>query len=190
MSFVCMKQSYEGAFGLGPGHEAHGGSTYCAVASLILMKRLNQVLNERQIQKLVRWCLFKQYSGFSGRPNKDPDTCYSFWMGATLKLLNAYSFVHQEENIQFVLSTVDEVKGGLAKFPDSFPGISRVALTSRLILIENCSCPDVLHTFLGISGLSLMDDDNTFLQTVDASLNIPKKILIQFLEEQKQQNGL
>ena len=26
--------------------------------------------------------------GFNGRPDKKDDTCYTFWVGATLKLLN------------------------------------------------------------------------------------------------------
>lgn len=115
-------QSYEGAFGQGPGFEAHGGSTYCAVASLLMMKRLDCVLDRRQLEKLKRWCLFKQVNGFQGRPNKDPDTCYSFWIGATLKLLNAFQFVNQQENVEFVLATEDSQMGGLAKYPDSFPG--------------------------------------------------------------------
>lgn len=39
-------QSYEGGFGQAPGAEAHGGSTYCAVASLYLLDRLYD--DERQ----------------------------------------------------------------------------------------------------------------------------------------------
>lgn len=37
VSFVCACQSYEGGFGLCPGQEAHGGSTYCALAALDLL---------------------------------------------------------------------------------------------------------------------------------------------------------
>ena len=60
--------------------------------------------------------------GFQGRPNKDPDTCYSFWIGATLKLLDAYDIVNITENLEFVLTTEDNDRGGLAKYPESFPG--------------------------------------------------------------------
>lgn len=86
------------------------------------MGRLDDVLNANQVKKLKRWCLLKQASGFQGRPNKDPDTCYSFWIGATLKLLGAYRFVNTVENVEFVLATEDNVLGGLAKYPESFPG--------------------------------------------------------------------
>lgn len=35
--FINQSQSYDGGIGLSPGREGHGGSTYCAVASLVLM---------------------------------------------------------------------------------------------------------------------------------------------------------
>jgi geranylgeranyl transferase type-1 subunit beta len=63
-----------------------GGSTFCAVASLVLMGRLHDVLSPREIEGIRRWCLFRQQTGFQGRPNKPVDTCYSFWVGATLEV--------------------------------------------------------------------------------------------------------
>lgn len=35
-------QSYEGGFGSNPGSEAHGGYTFCAVASLSILNRLGE----------------------------------------------------------------------------------------------------------------------------------------------------
>ena len=63
-----------------------GGSTFCAVASLMLMGRLHSTLTPRQREHLKRWCIMRQQTGFQGRPNKPADTCYSFWVGATLKV--------------------------------------------------------------------------------------------------------
>ena len=40
VQYVSDSVSYEGGVGQGPGLEAHGGSTYCAVAALSLMGRL------------------------------------------------------------------------------------------------------------------------------------------------------
>lgn len=77
--------SYEGAFGQNPGAEAHGGSTFCAVASLSLMGKL-ECLSESQLDRLRMWCLNRQTTGFNGRVNKPWDTCYSFWIGSTLKV--------------------------------------------------------------------------------------------------------
>jgi hypothetical protein len=43
--------------------EAHGGSTYCAVASLYLMGKLG-VLTEFQKDKLIRWCALRLNVGY------------------------------------------------------------------------------------------------------------------------------
>ena len=63
-----------------------GGSTFCAVASLRLMGRLEETLSERELDRIRRWCIMRQQTGFHGRPNKPVDTCYSFWVGATLEV--------------------------------------------------------------------------------------------------------
>lgn len=70
------------------GNEAHGGSTYTAIASLVLMNRLDSLGSVRR-DRLIRWCLMRQNNGYNGRTNKDNDSCYSFWIGATLNLLGA-----------------------------------------------------------------------------------------------------
>jgi geranylgeranyl transferase type-1 subunit beta len=88
------------------------------------MKKLDQVLDEKQKSELRRWCIMKQSGGFQGRPNKDADTCYSFWVGATLKLLSSHHLVKKNEDMNFIKSTEDCGHGGLAKFPNNFPGES------------------------------------------------------------------
>ena len=40
----------------------------------------------RQWDGLVFWCLSRQGQGFNGRPNKVEDSCYTFWIGASLKV--------------------------------------------------------------------------------------------------------
>ena len=52
-----------------------GGSTYCALASLVLMNRLETSLTYDELEKIKRWCIFRQKSGFHGRPNNPVDTC-------------------------------------------------------------------------------------------------------------------
>ena len=63
-----------------------GGSTFCAVASLTLMEKLNETFSPQELEGLKRWCICRQLTGFQGRPNKPADTCYSFWIGSTLKV--------------------------------------------------------------------------------------------------------
>ena len=97
------------------------------------MDKLTQVLNSKKLERLKRWCLMKQVSGFQGRPNKDPDTCYSFWIGATLKLLNSYHLMNEEENVDFVLSTEDDEVGGLSKFPQNSSGIYMMIILTLVL---------------------------------------------------------
>merc|ERR1712029_894149 len=151
VQYIQDSVSYEGGVGQGPGLEAHGGSTYCAVAALSLMGRL-QDLGEKTLGRLTEWCIFRQApgSGFQGRPNKPEDTCYSFWVGATLALLGKLDHCKPELARQFVLSTQDPVTGGLAKWVDTVP--------------------DPLHTYLGLSGLAIAGEAG--LLVVDPALNI------------------
>jgi len=148
--FNCL--TYEGAFGQNPHAEAHGGSTFCAVASLFLMNKLDS-LNENQLERLKFWCLNRQTTGFNGRVNKPWDTCYSFWIGSTLKILDVLHFSNYKENVNYVFETYHDIIGGFAKWP-------------------NCH-PDPLHTFMGICGLSLVNYPN--LEPIQSALVISNK---------------
>lgn len=77
--------------------ESHGGTTFCAVAALKLSDQLD-VLSPKVIEKIKRWLIFRQDDGFNGRPNKPVDTCYSFWIGSTLKILDAFHLTNFQEN--------------------------------------------------------------------------------------------
>lgn len=129
--YISSCQSYDGAFGQKEHQESHGGSTYCAVASLWLMGKLD-ALCERE--KLIEWLLFRQNKGFHGRINKDDDTCYAFWIGSSLEMLDAYKYIAKEPLLQF-LETTHTPYGGFGKCENSFP--------------------DMMHSYLGLSGLAI-----------------------------------
>eukprot|EP00058_Branchiostoma_floridae_P024457 XP_002609947.1 hypothetical protein BRAFLDRAFT_124378 [Branchiostoma floridae] len=150
VSYIKNSMGYDFGLAQGPGLETHGGSTFCAVASLCLMNRVQEAFSDRQLDGLKRWCLFRQQSGFQGRPNKPTDTCYSFWVGGTLKLLDCYPLIDHMANKDFILSTQDTVVGGFAKWPDSHP--------------------DALHSYFGVAGLSLLGEEG--LQPMFPALNI------------------
>lgn len=50
------------------------------------------VLNQRQIERLKNWAILKQDEGFHGRTNKPDDSCYAFWIGATLSVIFLFLF--------------------------------------------------------------------------------------------------
>jgi len=64
----------------------------------------------------VRWLVSRQVEGVQGRPNKPDDTCYTFWIGATLKLLDVATLVDWKEILKFVLTTQDPITGGRELF--------------------------------------------------------------------------
>ncbi len=103
ISFILQSQSYDGGFGQGPMLESHGGSTYCAIASLYFMNRLD-VLSSRQRQLAQLWCLQRQGDGFHGRINKPEDTCYAFWIGSSIEV-NSHILQHSFTN-EFVDSSL------------------------------------------------------------------------------------
>lgn len=155
--YILSSISYDGGIGQGPMQEAHGGSTYCAVATLALTKRLEKTLRPHQFQRLCRWCINRLQNGFCGRPNKPGDTCYTFWVGATLKLLRPFEQVEDfiAGSADFVLQTQDSVIGGLSKWVDN--------------------TPDPLHTYLGLGGLAIAGYEG--LADFDAALNVTKASL-------------
>lgn len=86
------------------------------------MKEFDNSICSKQIEDIALWCLKRQVSGFQGRPYKDPDTCYSFWVGASLWLLDFFKFVNMEQNLEFLLSAKHPLFGGFGKYPDVSPG--------------------------------------------------------------------
>lgn len=88
-TWILSCQTYEGGFGSVPGSEAHGGYTFCCVASLCLLNQLRSA----NLSSLLRWLTRKQLEtegGFCGRSNKLVDSCYSFWQGAIFPMIHAH----------------------------------------------------------------------------------------------------
>ncbi|KAB0801565.1 hypothetical protein PPYR_03751 [Photinus pyralis] len=154
IGFIKNSISYDYGIGQGPELESHGGSSYCAVATLCLINKLN-VLSTMQIEGLRRWLLNRQVTGFQGRPNKPIDTCYSFWVGAALKMLNAFQYSNYEDNRGFILATQNNIVGGFSKWVNTHS--------------------DPLHTYLGLAGLSLIGEKG--LNDIVPSLNITYRAL-------------
>lgn len=91
------------------------------MATLKLLGRLDDCLDEKKQAKLVRWLLMKQDMGFEGRPNKPSDTCYTFWIGASLAILGQHHLINHKRLNAFCLKNQDSF-GGFAKQFDGGPG--------------------------------------------------------------------
>lgn len=132
--------------------ESHGGTTFCALAALELSGQLH-LLSSKQLEKMKRWLLFRQDGGFQGRPNKPIDTCYSFWIGAALKIIDGFELSNLKDNKDYIVSCQDTVVGGFSKWPGT--------------------SSDPFHTYFGICGLSFLREPG--LLEVMPSLNISER---------------
>ncbi|GJQ66599.1 hypothetical protein Trydic_g4574 [Trypoxylus dichotomus] len=137
-------QTYEGGFSGCPGMEAHGGYTFCGLASLFLLNKVHLC----DVKSLLRWLVNRQMKyegGFQGRTNKLVDGCYSFWQAASFPLL--HKFINEDdyepEDLlfnraalqEYILICCQHYDGGLL----DKPGKPR----------------DTYHTCYTISGLSI-----------------------------------
>lgn len=133
--------------------ESHGGTTYCAISALSLSDQLG-ILSRKEIERIKRWLVFRQDiedgGGFNGRPNKRVDTCYSFWIGATLKILGAFELTDYTENRRYVMSAQNITVGGFSKWTGT--------------------SADPFHTYFSLCGLSFIKEPG--LGEVMPSLNI------------------
>ncbi|KRG03379.1 geranylgeranyl transferase type-1 subunit beta [Drosophila mojavensis] len=147
--FIMRSLRYDYGFSQGLEGEAHGGTTFCALAALELSEQLHR-LDEVTVERIKRWLVFRQMDGFQGRPNKPVDTCYSFWIGAALCILNSFELTDYAQNREYIMSTQNNLIGGFAKWPKS--------------------TPDPFHTYLGLCGLAFIGEPG--LNAVMPSLNI------------------
>ncbi|KAI8350360.1 geranylgeranyltransferase type I beta-subunit-like protein [Choanephora cucurbitarum] len=148
MLWIRRLQSYEHGIAQCPNEEAHGGSTFCGVAALCLMNKTKEGIVDKE--GMIQWCLSRQITGFQGRPNKLPDACYCFWIGAALKMLGGYELINHEVMKTFLFDCQPKM-GGFGKDPESFP--------------------DLLHSYMGIAALSLSEESS--IQPIEPSLNVP-----------------
>ncbi|KAL8699658.1 MAG: hypothetical protein Q9224_001316 [Gallowayella concinna] len=63
-----------------------------------------------------------QWAGLTGRCNKVADTCYTFWAGGSLTILNSIHLLDQEALRRYLLEKTQHRIGGFGKLPGDVPG--------------------------------------------------------------------
>uniref|UniRef100_A0A4W5K9L0 Protein geranylgeranyltransferase type I, beta subunit n=1 Tax=Hucho hucho TaxID=62062 RepID=A0A4W5K9L0_9TELE len=161
IDYIRRSTSYDNGIGQGAGLESHGGSTFCAVAALCLMGKLEEMFSERELNRIRRWCIMRQQNGFHGRPNKPVDTCYFFWVG----LLDVFRYTNFEKTLE--LHPVHSLNG-------------QTVIQVRLLCVRcwgmSLGPPTFLSLLVLVSGiccLSLIGEAN--LQRVHTALNMSER---------------
>ena len=94
---------------------------------------------------------FIDSAGLNGRINKVADTCYAFWAGASLHMLNQSNLYDREAVTKYLLTkTQNPITGGFGKFPGD--------------------PPDLYHSYLGLAALSLAGSEE--VKALDAAMCI------------------
>ena len=135
VDYIISCRNFDGGFGAVPGAESHAGQVFCCVGALSIAKSLHLLKDA----DLLSWWLAERQcdsGGLNGRPEKQADVCYSWWILSALSIMGRVDWINTSKLCQFILNCQDDEDGGIADRP--------------------MDMPDVYHTFFGLCGLSLI----------------------------------
>jgi len=146
--YIISCRNFDGGFGCVPGAESHAGQVFCCIGALSIAHSLH-LLNEENNKNgssdsnggadLLAWWLAERQcdsGGLNGRPEKQADVCYSWWILSALSIMGRVSWIDTSKLGHFILNCQDDDDGGIADRPQDMP--------------------DIYHTFFGLCGLSLI----------------------------------
>jgi len=159
--YVRSCENFDGGFGCEPGGESHAGQVFTCVGALALAGALHHCREET-----LSWWLCERQTpggGLNGRPQKDADVCYSWWVLSALTLLRHTDWIDSSALRSFILQCQDEDAGGISDKPGDEP--------------------DVFHTFFGVAGLALLGTDD--VPAVDAAHALPVSVMLKLRARQE-----
>jgi len=170
VNFVLSCQNFDGGFGAVPGAESHAGQIFCCIGALSIGCALDSVDKD-----LLGWWLSERQcdsGGLNGRPEKQADVCYSWWILSSLSILGRLSWIDGSKLCEFIIQCQDKDDGGIADRPGNMA--------------------DIFHTFFGIAGLNLLGhfkDTHSHFRDIDPTYALPKDIVMKLgLVSQKLEN--
>ncbi|KAL2809619.1 terpenoid cyclases/protein prenyltransferase alpha-alpha toroid [Aspergillus granulosus] len=134
VSYVQQCENLDGGYGVFPGAESHAGQVFTCVGALAIAGRLDLIDKDR----LGGWLSERQVDngGLNGRPEKLEDACYSWWVGASLAMIDKLHWIDGSKLTASLLRCQDPEAGGFADRSDH--------------------AVDVFHTHFALAGLSLL----------------------------------
>jgi geranylgeranyl transferase type-2 subunit beta len=134
IDFVLSCGNFDGGFGAVPGGESHAGQVFCCLGALAIGGALDRIDAD-----LLGWWLAERQcdsGGLNGRPEKQADVCYSWWILSSLAMLKKTDWIDRKALTGFIVACQDKDDGGISDRPGNMG--------------------DVYHTYFGIAGLSLL----------------------------------
>jgi geranylgeranyl transferase type-2 subunit beta len=163
VAFVRQCENFDGGYGCLPGGESHAGQVFTCVGALAIAGELEHCQSD-----LLGWWLCERQTpggGLNGRPQKEADVCYSWWVLSAMCLLEREAWIDGAALRRFILACQDEVDGGISDKPGDEA--------------------DVFHTFFGIAGLALLKSDGVL--PIDAAHALPVRTMERLRRQQQQQ---
>lgn len=160
--YILRCRNLDGGFGCVVGAESHAGQVFCCIGALSIAKRVHS-LGKEGIDLLSWWLAERQVDsgGLNGRPEKQSDVCYSWWILSALSILGRTHWINCDKLAGFILNCQDDEDGGIADRP--------------------ADAVDAFHTFFGIAGLSLLGhlhkDNDTRYRMIDPVYALPTDVV-------------
>jgi geranylgeranyl transferase type-2 subunit beta len=157
VEYIASCQNLDGGFGSMMGAESHAGQVFCCVGALSIAKSLHVIRHP----DLLGWWLAERQcdsGGLNGRPEKQADVCYSWWILSVLCILGRMNWINRDKLASFIAKAQDPDDGGIADRPDDMP--------------------DVFHTFFGLAGLSLLGKFPASYRKIDPVYAMPVDVIL------------
>jgi len=156
VEYIASCQNMDGGFGSMKGAESHAGQVFCCVGALSITKSLDVIRHP----DLLGWWLAERQcdsGGLNGRPEKQADVCYSWWILSVLSIMDRLDWISEDKLAAFISKAQDPDDGGIADRPEDMP--------------------DIFHTFFGIAGLSLLRKLPDSYRSIDPIYALPADVV-------------
>lgn len=151
--YLLKNLNYQNSFSFNPDSEANAGVTYTTVSSIVLLQK--EIPDK---EKLLLWLLNRfNDKGVNGRTNKNNDSCYCFWVLATIKIMINY------ENTSNTANTGIPCINDLIDLRKCYYFIKKCNDNESFMFCKfiksNYVKPDMLHTFYSLCSLSIIRNE-------------------------------
>ncbi|EOA32586.1 hypothetical protein CARUB_v10015879mg, partial [Capsella rubella] len=169
VDYIVSCKNQDGGFGCTPGAESHAGQIFCCVGALAITGNLHHV-----DKGLLGWWLCERQDdksgGLNGRPKKDPDVCYSWWVLSSLIMIDRVHWIKKGKLVKFILDCQDIDNGGISDGPNNAVDIFHTTLELQ-VTKKSLS--------FGLSWLSLLEYPG--VKPIDPAYALPVHIINRIL---------